>query len=254
MSSGIWTRAELLSSVIPLKARAWRAVEAQHRVSTAKLTDSSAEQERLEQLIEDSKPSIPEECRHLSFLLSTPFRYGAPYPTGSRFRRSGFTAGVFYAAERSKTTITELAFYRVLFFADSPSTPWPKNPGEYSAFAVEFETSRGLDLMKPALNRHASFWKHPIDYSHCQALADDARAADIQAIAYESVRAPAETNYALLTCQVFAKPDEVARETWRIHRSSSGVRIICEMPRVNEDLPKSMFDLDMRTQTMKWDR
>jgi hypothetical protein len=254
MSSGIWTHAELLSNAIRLRARAWRAVEAQHRVSTAKLTDSGQEQERLEQLIENSKPSILEECRHLSFLLSTPFRYGAVYPTGSRFRRSGYTAGVFYAAELSKTTITELAFYRLLFFADSPSTPWPKNPGEYSAFAVEFDTDRGLDLTKPSLNRHASLWKHPTDYSHCQALADGARAADLQAIAYESVRAPTATNYALLTCQVFAKPDEVGRETWRIHFSSSGVRIFCEMPRVSYDLPRSVFDTDPRTQAMNWDR
>lgn len=254
MSSDIWTQEELLSSAIPLRARAWRAVEAQHRVSTAKLTDSAPEQERLEQLIEDSKPTIPEECRHLSFLLSTPFRYGAVYPIGSRFRRSGLTAGVFYAAELSKTTITEIAFYRVLFFADSPLTPWPKNPGEYTAFAIEFEATRALDLTRSPLDRHALLWKHPTDYSHCQALADGARTVDVQAIKYESVRAPPEMNYALLTCRVFAKPEEVARETWRIHLSSSGVRVFCEMPRVSYDLPRTIFDADPRTQAMNWKR
>jgi hypothetical protein len=254
MSSDIWTLAELSSSAAALKATVWRAVEAQHRVSTAKLTDSLPEQERLEQLIEESKPVVPVECRHLSFLLSTPFRYGAAYPWGSRFRRAGFTAGVFYAAELSRTTITELAFYRMLFFADSPKTPWPKNPGEYTAFAVEFETDRALDLTRSPLDRHASKWKHPIDYSHCQALAADARTADLQAIKYESVRAPPETNYALLTCRVFTRPEEVARETWRIHLSSSGVRIFCEMPRASYDLPRSIFDSDSRTRTMNWDR
>ena len=128
MSSAIWTHAELLSSSVPLKARAWRVVEAQHRVSTAKLTDNSAEQERLEQLIETTKPVIPEECRHLNYLLSTPFRYAAAYPTGSRFRRSGFTAGVFYAAEMSKTAITEIAFYRLLFFAELSVHPVAQKP------------------------------------------------------------------------------------------------------------------------------
>jgi len=254
MSSDIWTPGELSSSAIPLRAMAWRAVEAQHRVSTAKLTDSLPEQERLEQLIEESKPTIPEECRHLSFLLSTPFRYGAVYPKGSRFRRAGLTAGVFYAAELSKTTITELAFYRVLFFAESPHTPWPKNPGEYTAFAVEFEASRALDLTRPPLDRHASLWKPPIDYSHCQALADDARAIGVQAIRYQSARAPPETNYALLTCRVFTKSEEVARETWRIHLSSSGVRMFCEMPRASYDLPRTIFDSDPRTKAMNWNR
>src|SRR5580704_470474 len=103
MSSSIWTHEELSSSARPLEAKAWRAVEAQHQVSTAKLTDDMAEQRRLEQLIESSKPTIPVECRHLNFLLSTPFRYGAPYPIGSRFRRAGLTQGVFYASELART-------------------------------------------------------------------------------------------------------------------------------------------------------
>ena len=43
-----------------------------------KLVDTLAEQALLEDLIESSKPPVPVECRHLHYLLSTPFRYGAP--------------------------------------------------------------------------------------------------------------------------------------------------------------------------------
>ena len=169
MSSTIWTADELSSSAQPLAARAWRAVEAQHRVSTAKLTDTLAEQERLEQLIEASKPVVPEECRHLHYLLSTPFRYGALYPRGSRFRRAGLTAGVFYGSELCRTAMTELAFYRLLFFAESPDTPWPTNPAEYTAFAVEFATERALNSdspaagrISPAMDRSNGLFRHPV--------------------------------------------------------------------------------------------
>jgi hypothetical protein len=136
MSSSTWTPDALLSNFRALAGLCWRAVEAQHYVSTLKLTDTQEEQSRLEELIEATKPRLPEECRHLPYLLSTPFRYGAPYPTGSRFRRAGLTAGVFYAAENPRTAIAELTFYRLLFFAESPNTPWPTNPGEYTAFAA----------------------------------------------------------------------------------------------------------------------
>src|SRR5690606_19971163 len=98
MSSSIWTRDALSFEAAPARGTCWRIVEAQHHVSTAKLTDSAEEQMRLEELIEGSKPPIPEGCRGLHYLLFTPFRYGAAYPRGSRFRRAGMTPGVYYAS------------------------------------------------------------------------------------------------------------------------------------------------------------
>jgi RES domain len=255
MSSAIWTLEELSSNARPLTAKAWRAVEAQHRVSTAKLTDNLTEQERLEQIIEESKPAVPIECRHLNFLLSTPFRYGAPYPTGSRFRRAGLTLGVFYASELAKTAITELAFSRLLFFADSPDTPWPRNPGEYTAFAVEFGTEFAIDLTTAPLDTNRSVWRHPTDYAPCQSLAEDARRAGVDVIKYESARTiSCAINFALLTCRTFMKNDEIDRQTWRIHFSPTGIRIFCEMPSVSFDLPPTNFDSDPRVRAMKWHR
>jgi hypothetical protein len=247
--------AELLSNAKPISGRAWRAVEAQHQVSTAKLTDNSSEQERLEQLIEATKPLIPIECRHLNFLLSTPFRYGSPYPSGSRFRRAGLTLGVFYASELAKTAITEIAFWRLLFFAESPQTPWPKNPGEYTAFAVEFATEQGIDLASEPFERDRDVWRHPTEYEPCRLLAENARAVGVQIIKYESARTLGRTtNFALLTCRVFIKSEEVDRQTWRIHLSPTGVRIFCEMPKINFDFSSTDFGPDPRIQTMNWTR
>src|SRR6266571_6247553 len=100
MPSNTWTRAALSSSARPLSGICWRVVEAQHHVSTLKLVDALDEQELLEDLIEATKQLVLPECRHLHYLLATPFRYGAVYPTGSRFRRAETTEGVFYAAEK----------------------------------------------------------------------------------------------------------------------------------------------------------
>ena len=91
MSFSTWTPAALSSELEGLSGSCWRLVEAQHRVSTLKLVDTVEEQGVLENLIQNTKPLLPPECERLNYLLSTPFRYGAVYPTGSRFRRSGLT-------------------------------------------------------------------------------------------------------------------------------------------------------------------
>src|SRR4051812_31328791 len=171
MSSNTWTPDALLSSAEPSHGRCWRFVEAQHRVSTLKLTDTASEQQRLETLLEDSKPAVPEECRHLDFLLFTPFRYG-PYPQGSRFRRHGLTPGVFYASELPETAAAEKAFYRLLFYAESPGTHWPRVAGEFTAFAVEYATGRSVDLRMPPLAADRSTWTNLTNYEDCQVLAD----------------------------------------------------------------------------------
>src|SRR5471032_1069901 len=127
MSSSTWTPAALSSEARALSGTCWRLVEAQHRVSTLKLVDTVEEQALLEGLIQETKPALPPECAHLHYLLSTPFRYGAVRPAGSRFRRAGLSEGVFYAAEEPHTAVAEIVFWRLLFFAESPGTPWPRN-------------------------------------------------------------------------------------------------------------------------------
>jgi hypothetical protein len=228
-------------------------VEAQHHVSTAKLSDSAEEQIRLEELLEQTKPPVPEECRH--WLLYTPFRYGAPYPKGSRFRRAGFTPGIFYAAEVPETAIAELAFHRILFFAHSPSTPWPSNAAECTAFAADYLTARATDLTLAPLNADRTAWTNLEDYEACQALADVARRADVELIRYESVRDPRRgLNLAIFTCRTFTKPEAAAYQTWRIQLSSTGARAIREFPKSVLDFDQGAFAADRRITAMKWAR
>jgi hypothetical protein len=254
MSSSTWTRDELSSSAISLSGRCWRIVEAQHQVSTMKLTDSLAEQALLEGLIDDTKPPIPRGCEQLNFLLMTPFRYSASNPFGSRFRRPYQPLGVFYGSVVAETAIAEMAFHRLMFFAESPQTPWPRNAGEYTAFAAEFRSDRALDLALAPLTDAANILA-PDDYSAGQALADAAREADIEIIRYPSVRDSARgLNLALLVPSVFSDPDVVDRQSWRLYLDDNGVRAICEAPRLSLAFGRDAFGNDPRMKGFVWER
>ena len=255
MSSAIWTRVALSSEFRSFEGVCWRLVEAQHRVSTLKLTDTLAEQALLEDLIEATKPAIPLDCRHLDFLLATPFRYGAPYPRGSRFRRAGRTPGLYYASESAPTAVAEMAFYRLLFFAESPATPWPPHAAQYTALSAGISTARLLDLTSAPLAADAAIWTDPIDYAGCQAFADAARTADADVIRYQSVRDPARGhNLAILTCRTFSQAAPVSRQTWRIRLNTSGVQALCEFPQQALEFPRDAFAADQRIAALNWER
>jgi hypothetical protein len=255
MSSRTWTRAALSSETRALSGTCWRLVEAQHRVSTLKLVDTLDEQAQLESLIEQTKPPVPPECRHLHYLLATPFRYGSPYPGGSRFRRAGLTRGVCYASAKPATAIAETTFHRLLFFAESPATPWPANAGEFTAFSVRYRTRHALDLMVPPLSADRAAWTHLTDYARCHALADTAREAAIDLIRYESVRDPERgANVAILSCKAFASDAPNERQTWRIQLGASGVRAVCEFPDARLEFSREAFAQDARIAGLAWER
>lgn len=255
MSLPTWTPAALSSEFRRFEGVGWRLIEAQHRVSTLKLTDTLAEQVLLEELIEATKPTLPPDCRGLDYLLATPFRYGAIYPQGSRFRRAGRTLGVYYAAAAVATAVAEMAFYRLLFFAESPGTPWPLDTADYTAFAAAIATARLIDLTAAPLAADAPLWTDLLDYGPCQALADAARAADADVIGYRSVRDPAGgSNLAVLTCRSFALPAPIERQTWRLRLSRSGIQALCEFPRQALEFPPDAFAADPRIAALNWDR
>jgi hypothetical protein len=231
----------------------WRIVEGQHHVSTLALVDNIAEQERLEQLLEATKPILPEECRGLDYLLFTPFRY-RPYPHGSRFRRAGLSPGVFYAAAQVETAMAEAVFYRLLFFAESPATPWPANASEHTAFSVKYG-GRALDLTRQPLARRRAQWTHPTNYAPCQDLADQARAAEIDVLRYASARDPQHrVNVALLTCRAFRGKAPIERQSWRIRVSGSGAQALREFPKGSLDFSRDVFATDPRIAALNWER
>jgi hypothetical protein len=220
-----------------------------------KVVDTVEEQGVLEDLLQKTKPSLPPECEHLHYLLSTPFRYGAVYPTGSRFRRPGLTEGVFYAAEEPHTAVAEIVFYRLLFYAESPDTPWPPNAAEYTAFAAAYSTNKGIDLSKGKLRRDTALWMDLTNYGPCQGLSDAARSANIGIIRYRSVRDPRQGfNLALLKCQVFTRSKPLREQTWHIRLSDAGGQAICESPKSGITFGGDAFRADPRIARLRWKR
>lgn len=254
MSSSTSTTSALLSSAGPLSGNFWRVVEAQHHVSTMKLTDTLEEQAILEELLEETKPPIPSDCARLHYLLMTPFRYSRQNPWGSRFRKPYAEAGVFYASEHAETAIAETVFHRLRFFADSPETPWPKNAAEYSAFSAEVRSDRAIDLTAFPMAELADVLD-PVDYSAGQALGEKARDSGAELIRYPSVRAPDHrANVAVLTPAAFAKAEPTGRQTWRIYLDRNGARAMCEAPTLSLAFARDAFNADPRMVAFVWDR
>ncbi len=220
-------------------------VESQSRVSTLSLTDTIEEQAVLEQLIEEVKPDFPPGCAGLHYLLATPFRY-APYPHGSRFRRAGQREGVFYGSRRIETAAAELAFYRLLFFKESPDTKLPARPVEHTAFSVRVRGS-AADLTRPPFEADRTRWENLTNYADCQDLADQARADGIDMLIYRSVRDPrGGDNVALLTPKAFADALYRRQETWRLFVRPHSVQAIREFPPAALEFKTADFAADPR--------
>ncbi len=254
MSWPTWTAAALSSEARAFAGEGWRLVEAQHHVATMKLVDTAAEQAILEQAIEATKPLVPQPCRHLHYLLAAPFRY-RPAPVGSRFRKPGDPRGVLYAARAETTAVAEIAFWRLLFFAESPDTPWPGAPLQLTAFALALATGRSLALAEPPLDRYLAFWTDPVDYGPTQDLAEAARAAAIALLRYPSVRDPAGgENLAVLDCAAFARAEPGELRTWHLLLDPNGARAVREMPKERLGFDRTTFARDPRIATMRWER
>jgi hypothetical protein len=223
MSPSIWTQCAGDSSVGSLDATPWRAVEAQHQVSTRKLVDSLDEQALLEALIDTAKPPDLVGGR-LHYLLSTPFRY-PPLRHGSRFgtRRE---RGIWYGSEDQRTLFAEVAYYRLVFLdgtrADIDAlTTW------HTAFTVPVRTRRGVDLTKAPFDAHGPAIAARDTYALTQQLGRDMRTASVEAFRYPSARdAEGGVNIGVLAAAAFAVTKPRTAETWHCTASRDRVEFV----------------------------
>lgn len=254
MALPIWIPDALRSERKTVDGTFWRCVEAQHVVSTLKLVDTLDEQHLLEDILEETKPPVPPECGGLHYLYMTPFRYGL-YPNGSRFRKAGPTPGVCHVSREPSTAIMETAFHLLLFYADSPGTPFPSRPSEHTAFDVPAKTTHAIDLMAKPFSDASDLWMHPTDYKPCQQLEEQARANDIQLIWYASVRDPDhKPNAAILSCEAFATTAPTQIQTWRLWFNKAGMNAISEFKGENFNVPPEVWQTDPRLESFDWIR
>jgi len=201
-----------MPTVAGCELQLWRAVEAQHRVSTMVLVKTLDEQYLLEQILESSKPPLPDGCARLHWLLFTPFRY-PPLPSGSRFRAPD-EPGVFYGADEQRTACAELGYWRWRFLMDSELDGL--DPLQQTLFRTAV-AGACIDLrLSPWVERRAQ-WTDPVDYRACQQFAREARAERVALIRYESVRDPQHgACAAVLEPAAFACDQPLETQTWNL--------------------------------------
>jgi hypothetical protein len=210
VSSNTWTPRAVASEARSARRRLWRAVEAQHIASTLRLVETIEEQAVLERLLDDSKPSLPAGAGHLHYLLATPFRYTSPI--GSRFRQSA-DGGVWYGAEKQRTALAELGFWRWRFLIDSPALQ-ALGPSPQTVFRAGIQ-GRLVDLTQAPFKRARAEWVRPDSYSATQGFAQLARAGGVDAIRYESVRDPEHgAAVAVLSPRAFKPARPLTQENW----------------------------------------
>ncbi len=203
----------------PRSASLWRAVEAQHVISTLRLVDNAAEQELLEQLLEQSKPPLPAEARGLHYLLFTPFRYVSPWP--SRFRPAN-RPGCWYGAEEVRTALAEVGYWRWRIHGDSEAFADTALVVQFTVFQAQVE-GRCVDLCSPPWSSTAELWCHPTDYSDCHAVAAACVERTVAWIRYSSVRDPqAAACGAVLDASALSLPDACQQQTWAAKITAEG--------------------------------
>ena len=181
----------------------WRGVETQYASSSLQLVDSHAEHDVLEQLLEASKPPLPDDApRGQHFLLSTPFRYTPGQ--GSRFRAAG-SLGIWYGARELKAACAEVAYWRMRFILDSVGLLQRRITTHHTFFMAVVRGS-GIDLTAPPWDAFASAWTSGSDYTATQRMAAAVQAAGIEVIQYASVRAPGCTCFAVFTPAALRQP------------------------------------------------
>jgi hypothetical protein len=209
-----WLPAAMNAEKRALSLKGWRAVEAQHVVSTLRLVNNDPEQQDLlERILEESKPQLPSEAAGLHYLLATPFRY-PPRSHGSRFRALT-DPGVLYAAAERRTACAEMGYWRWRFAADSAGLHGiPASP--QTLFQIGARGS-GVDLRDPPFADGDSFWTDPADYSATQAAGRAARSAGLDVLLYRSVRDPKPgTCIAVLSPSALRPKRPLAQETWHL--------------------------------------
>ena len=213
MSSSIWTRCAGASEIRQLRLMPWRAVEAQHQISTRKLVASREEQELLEELIDRVKPPVaPATSRRLHYLLFTPFRY-PPLPHGSRFG-TRHEAGIWYGSDTLPTAFAEVAYYRMLFLEGSRADLGSVTT-QLTAFRANARAARAVDLTLAPFESHRRTIASPVSYKATQSLGRAMRAAGVDLFRYPSARDPhGGSNVGAFTADVFGRSRPRDLQTW----------------------------------------
>lgn len=186
---GFWRRVLGHAETGRLMGTLRRLVENQEQKVTLALTDTLAEHDILESLLEDSKPDPGSHPRlgQLDYLLRTPWRY-PPLHWGSRFGRR-FEPSIFYGALSRTALFAEAAYYRLVFIEGMEKPFSERLISQFTVFEAMYQTEAGMDLSRRPFKRHETTLRHKSNYLPCQVLGSLLRDKGVEAAVYSSARA-----------------------------------------------------------------
>lgn len=198
----------------------WRVVETQEIAATRSITQSAAEQHRLEELLDQTKPAVPPDCQGLSYLLMTPFRY-PPLNYGSRFG-STMERGIFYGSADLPTAFAETAVYFWLF-QSGPVTcgPLERIRDQRTAFSVRISSHQALDLAAAPFQALSEKISDPASWQYSQELGAQLRAAGAEFFWYPSARRRQGNNIAILSPKAFASKQPEQQLNWNVQLTAT---------------------------------
>lgn len=209
----IWKLCEGKQFISKITVEPWRVIENQHVLSSRDLVDSVEEHDLLEELMEESKPSIE---KGKNYLIFTPFRY-PPLKYGSRFG-STYEPSLWYGSLLLETAFAEAAYYRLKFFQDT-SADLDYVEISMTAFTAYLVSNRGIDLTDKPFDQYTKYISNKNTYEHSQVLGSHMRKDNIEVFIFYSARTNAMSkNIASFTQSVFQtkKNQYVSNEqNWR---------------------------------------
>lgn len=240
----IWEACGAAARPGPLRGALVRLIENQEQVATRNLVDTLAEQARLEELLERSKPPSPPGTSRLHYLLATPFRY-PPLSHGSRFG-SRREPSLFYGSRQLPAALAEGAYYRFVFWYGMTTPPQSGQlTTQHTSFGADYKTIRGLRLQDPPFAEFEATLAAPDSYAATQRLGADLREAGIEAIEFVSARSPRRgINVALFTPAAIASRQPLRQRAWLCQTGPETISFSGRTPGTIYDFPLALFTVD----------
>ncbi len=195
------------------RADVWRVVESQEHAATLEIVDDLAEQELLEQLLDDVKPRYRTGTEGMHYLLKTAFRY-PPLKWGSRFGTQVMPS-YFYGSEEPQTALSECAYYRFLFLDDMSEPYSYPIRSEYALFKSLAASSSCLDLTSSVFDKSRQQFESPQNYDYSQAIGKWAYdRGDVEIIRFNSARRKDGINLAIASPKAIRSKKPTAQQRW----------------------------------------
>ena len=195
--------------------KGFRVVEDQQFITTRPLVDSDEEHSILEDMLERTKPPLPEDelsdASRSDYLLFTPFRY-PPLLEGTRFGRID-ERSPFYGSLSLEGCFSEIAHNRFRFIDDSKAK-LSSIAVDYTSFNFVVSSRKFIDLSSDIFLTYKDKLTNKADYSFTQNLGKKLRNNNVQMCKYWGARKDGVINIVIFTPSIFTKRT-FNKKTWK---------------------------------------